>query len=90
MQSAGFEAYCRIKNEVNSVLAPFYQPLLWRKFKLTKYRHVQKTESTMMRNFKNKFGGPDAAIICIGDWTQIDHMRYTYACFSFLILMTIN
>jgi len=24
MQSAGFEAYCQIKNEVNSVLAPFY------------------------------------------------------------------
>ena len=83
MQSAGFLAYCRIKNEVNSVLAPFYQQKKWRKFKLTKYRHVQKTESTMLRNFKRKFGGPDAAIICIGDWTQISQMRYTYVYFSF-------
>ena len=65
-----FKVYLKHKNARNIRLAPFYNKYLFRKLKLGSYSRRQITEARMTQRFKDIFGSPEDAVICIGDWEQ--------------------
>jgi hypothetical protein len=62
--------YCIKKNETNYKLFEHYTLKHFRKVKLNIYTNTQKSESKLIKNFKNKFGGPDDTIFVIGDYSS--------------------
>ena len=71
-----FKIYLQHKNALNLRLAPFYNEYLFRKLKLGSYSRRQITEARMLRRFEELFGGPDEAVVCIGDWEQRQHRKF--------------
>ena len=63
-----FKEYLIHKNKLNNTLYEHYKQYLFRKLKLNSYINTQKSESKMIRNFKNKFGGPNKVKFIIGDY----------------------
>jgi hypothetical protein len=63
-----FLEYTKIKNETNYKLSEFYSQEYHRKFKLNQYINKQKSESKMIKNFKNKYGSE--TIVIIGDYDK--------------------
>ena len=63
--------YVTIKNKINKELFTFYEQQYHRKFKL----NIQRSESKMINNFKNKFGTNKEVIIVMGDYDKKEHMR---------------
>ena len=70
------EDYINAKSIANSKLFKFYQDSKARKFKLNRYFNTQRSESTMVNNFKKKYGGPEETIIGFGDHTQGRQMKH--------------
>jgi hypothetical protein len=68
-----FIEYCKKKNEVNRLLFKHYAEKIFRKLKLNIYINTQKSESKMVRNFKEKFGKPEELIVVIGDYDKGDN-----------------
>ena len=68
--------YINAKSIANSKLFKFYQDNKARKFKLNRYFNTQRSESTMVNNFKKKYGGPEKTIIGFGDHTQGRQMKH--------------
>jgi hypothetical protein len=62
--------YCIKKNETNYKLFEHYTLKHFRKVKLNIYTNTQKSESKLIKNFQNKFGGPDDTIFVIGDYSS--------------------
>ena len=63
-----FKKYIIEKNKVNNLLFNHYKQDFFRKFKLNRYINTQKSEDKMIKNFDKKFGNPNDAIICFGDY----------------------
>jgi hypothetical protein len=63
-----FMDYCIKKNEINYNLFEHYTLKHFRKVKLNIYTNTQKSESKLVKNFKEKFGSPNEAIFVIGDY----------------------
>ena len=62
--------YIIAKNKVNYQLYDHYQNCLFRKLKLNRYTNTQKSEAKMIRNFRNKFGGPEEVLFILGDYDK--------------------
>ena len=65
-----FKEYVRGKFKLNFLVGPFYSKKLWRKLRLGTYMSDQAWGASVVRSFRNTFGGPGAAILCVGDWSQ--------------------
>lgn len=52
-----------------------YQDLFWRNLRMNAYTNRQKSESKFMKEFKDKFGGPDEATVFLGDWSARHTLR---------------
>ena len=65
-----FKGYVRGKFKLNFLVGPFYSKKLWRKLRLGTYMSDQAWGASVVRSFRNTFGGPGAAILCVGDWSQ--------------------
>ena len=65
-----FKEYCIEKNKINYKLYKHYEQSFFRKFKLNRYTNMQKSESKMVKNFENKFGGPENTIFVMGDYDK--------------------
>ena len=65
-----FIKYCQKKNEVNRLLFEHYAEKIFRKLKFNIYINTQKSESKMIKNFKEKFGKPEELIVVIGDYDK--------------------
>jgi hypothetical protein len=79
-----FQEYLREKNSLNKRLGPFYNAYLFRKLKLGRYIRKQKSESKLIKNFKEKFGPPEDVVIGYGDcdWNGNNH-RGPLSCVKF-------
>ncbi len=66
----------KIKNKVNNTLFEFYGEEIFRKTRWKKYKLTQKSEATMVNNFKKKFGKPDDVVLIFGDWSEGKCMPY--------------
>jgi len=75
-----FMNYCREKNNINRILFEHYAQYVFRKLKFNRYTNTQKSESKMIKNFKNKFGDPKKCIIVMGDYSKKDNMRGKEPC----------
>ena len=71
-----FTDYARRKNALNLKLRNFYDQRIFRKLKFGSYCRRQISESKMINNFRMKFGSPQEAVVCIGDWEQKKHRRF--------------
>jgi hypothetical protein len=71
-----FKAYVAKKNEMNALLAPFYDEHIFRRMKMLSYIGRQRTEAKMLREFEAKFGSGEEAVIAIGDWEQRQHRKF--------------
>jgi hypothetical protein len=71
-----FLAYVTKKNEINSILLPYYENELFRKMKFHSKINVTRSEDKMINRFKVKFGEPDKVVIGFGDWEQKQQMKY--------------
>ena len=65
-----FVAFCTLKNKINNLLLPHYTESLFRKLKLNRFINTQKSESKLIKNFSNKFGGPKDVIFVMGDYDK--------------------
>ena len=65
-----FAEYCRYKNLTNFLLRDFYNEPTHRKLKWYSFINRQKSESKMIRNFKNRLGKPENTVIVYGDWSK--------------------
>ena len=70
-----FRDYTRRKNALNLKLRSFYDRRIFRKLKFGSYCRRQVTESRMINNFRMKFGSPQEAVACIGDFEQRKRRR---------------
>jgi len=71
-----FFEYCKKKNETNRLLFSHYKQKVFRKLKFNRYTNTQKSESKMIKNFENKFGGPNQCTVILGDYDKGDgHMK---------------
>jgi hypothetical protein len=68
-----FKTYYIEKNKLNSKLYQHYEQKLFRKLKLNRFINTQKSESKMVKNFKNKFGETTDTIIVLGDYDKGDY-----------------
>jgi hypothetical protein len=73
---AAFETYVAKKNEMNLRLAPFYEDHTFRRMKMLSFIERQRTETKMIREFKEKFGSGEEAVIAIGGWKQRQHRKF--------------
>jgi len=71
-----FKEYVKNKNKLNILVQTYYEKKLYRKLKWYSYINKKKSESWMINNFKNKFGGPTNTLVCIGDFSQKHSMKY--------------
>lgn len=71
-----FKEYIKKKNELNNKISDFYRKTIFRKLKLNTYLNTLKSEQKMMNRFKEIYGEPNKATICIGDWCQLHQMKY--------------
>ena len=65
-----FKLYCIEKNKLNYQLYSHYEQNCFRKFKLNAFTNTQKSESKMIKNFKNKYGIPEDTIFVMGDYDK--------------------
>lgn len=70
-----FKQYLTVKNRINITLFEHYNKKYFRKFKLNGFINMQKSESKMINNFKNKFGSKENVIIVMGDYDKKEHMK---------------
>ena len=54
----------------------FYGGAVFRRLRYQTCINKRKSESKMINNFRNKFGGPDKVVIAIGDWAQRKQMKF--------------
>lgn len=73
---ASFRAYIKKKNEVNSIIGPFYEDRIFRKLKLGSVFMRQQTEDNMLNRFEKRFGSPEQTLIGMGDFEQKTHMKF--------------
>lgn len=71
-----FKEYIISKNKINLEINKFYEKLLWRKLKLSVYTLTRKSESRMLKKFKEKFGTGEETFITFGDWSQKEQMKF--------------
>jgi hypothetical protein len=71
------EIYIKIKNEVSSKVSNYYNKMKHRIRKWRKYKKRQKTMAKLVNQFKKIFGNPDETIICMGDWSQTNKLKYS-------------
>ena len=62
--------YVMAKREGEDECRSVYQKEVFRTLRWKGHILRQKSESKMIRNFKNVFGGPEKAVIAIGDWNK--------------------
>ncbi len=67
-----FVKYVKIKNEANMILRQNYEKKIYRQLNFYAYINMQKSEAKLMNEFRKKFGGPETAHVCIGDWSKGD------------------
>ena len=71
-----FGAYIETKDIVNKYVREEYQYKIYRKLKRNRYINKQRSESKMVKNFREKFGNPDNTIVIVGDFDKgNNHMR---------------
>ena len=68
-----FTDYIIQKNIINQILYEHYENYIFRKFKFNHYTNSKKSESKMIKNFRNKFGKPDDVLIFLGDFDKSNH-----------------
>lgn len=68
-----FKVYCIEKNKLNNQLYLHYEQRCFRKFKLNAFTNTQKSESKMVKNFKNKYGTSEDTIFVMGDYDKGDY-----------------
>lgn len=68
-----FKKYCKIKNEINKQLLPFYQNKQFRKYQWYSYINTKRADQKMCQQIADKFGND--IIIIHGDWSQGKQMR---------------
>ena len=71
-----FLEYVTKKNEINSILLPYYEQQIFRKIKFNSKINTTRSEDNMINRFKEKFGAPDKVVIGFGDWEQKQQMKY--------------
>jgi len=71
-----FLRYVTKKNELNSILLPYYKNELFRKMKFHSKINTTRSEDKMINRFKEKFGTPENVVIGFGDWEQKQQMKY--------------
>lgn len=71
-----FQEYVKTKNELNHQLFDYYQLNLFRKLTFNRFINTQKSESQMIKNFKQTFGPPEDVLIAFGDHEQKKQMKY--------------
>ena len=72
-----FKDYIGHKNKLNFKLQEFYTHYIFKKLKLGSYIRRQITEARMLKRFEKLFGPPDKVVICIGDWEQRQHRKFS-------------
>ena len=71
-----YKEYCKKKNDMNRILNEHYNKQIFRKLKFNRYINTQKSESKMIKNFKNKYGNENECIVILGDYDKGDgHMK---------------
>ena len=73
---AGYLSYLKTKNELCVLLRGYYGETLFRKLRLNAYVNTRRSEDQMVERFKQAYGGPDEAVLCIGDWSQRQQMKF--------------
>lgn len=73
MHFVEYQKYLAKKIAVYRELSVFYQERIYRKLKLGSYMRRQIVEYSMLKRFKQIFGGGEEVVICIDDWEQRKH-----------------
>ena len=72
-----FRKFVKERNSLMPVLAPFYEDIWFRKARWRVGVNRTRSEATMIKNFKQKFGPPENVVIGFGDWNDSGNsMRY--------------
>jgi len=71
-----FKTYINEKNRINHILFDFYAKQLFRKLKFGRHINIKRNEQKMISNFRKIYGNPENVVICIGDWEQLQQMKY--------------
>ena len=70
-----FKTYLKEKNKLNRKLYNHYTKIIYRKLKINQYINTKKSESKMLRAFKEKYGNPNEVLIIFGDYDKIETMK---------------
>ncbi len=70
-----FIEYITNKNRDEETMREFYSLTYFRKYKWKTHILGQKSESKMIRNFKNKFGDQNSSVLVFGDWESKRKMK---------------
>ena len=65
-----FSEYVRDRGAANAKLRTLYNDPLFRQVRFNRARFAQRADSLLVRDFKDRFGGPDEVCIAWGDWSQ--------------------
>ncbi len=63
-----FLEYVKVRNMIEILVRDHCQQKIFRKFKMNRYTNTQKSESKMVKNFKNVFGSPETVVVVYGDY----------------------
>ena len=69
-----FLEYVKKRNASEIMIREHYKQKIFRKLKMNKYINTQKSESKMVKNFKNKYGEPNETVIMYGDYDGKDNI----------------
>lgn len=70
-----FKSYLKAKIELNRKLYEHYYQSIYRKLKFNRYINTNKSETKMIKNFKEKFGNPNEVVIIFGDYSKSETMK---------------
>jgi len=68
--------YTKKKNEINNYLYAYYEKKLYRQLNWYSYVNKRKSETKMTNNFKKTFGDNKKVLVCFGDWSQLQTMKF--------------
>lgn len=63
-----FMNFVKHRNEIDLQIKDVYGQIIFRKLRLNTYTNTQKSESKMVKNFKQKMGEPNKTVIIYGDY----------------------
>jgi len=71
-----FKEYLSIHTHFQPQIGGFYQQIVWRRMKWRTWINRRQSEDQFLNRMEQTFGSRDDVLICYGDWSQTQQMKY--------------